>query len=289
MSGFRPELKLGGTHAYPFPRTYFYMSGDTGSLTKKAGRNIPGSSAMFCIAADWIRSVGDEPNSQCATTSQKERVRNTGLQSRCGSLRATTSDRIMRLPYSYSPSSAIVSYETVIQAARRRRQSDKSDFFLKAADKHRKTRYNSIVRKILLDTSCHSVSAIMKGGNHVSGTKRHEGNASRQENLHGGRSRSHFGYRQNLRIYSCQRGAFQNRANQRSMHLIHERTPRHPLSKLLFYLMLRCRERNCLQLIFEHICVSLNRRTQIAEPVHGIVISLLCVFANRFVTRPYCG
>lgn len=56
-------------------------------------------------------------------------------------------------------------------------------------------------------------------------------------------------------------------------HLIHERTPRHPLSKLLFYLMLRCRERNCLQLIFEHIGVSLNRRTQIAEPVHGIVIS----------------
>lgn len=153
----------------------------------------------------------------------------------------------------------------------------------------RKIPFVCILVQILLDTSCHSVSAIMKGGNHVSGTKRHEGNASRQENLHGGRSRSHFGYRQNLRIYSCQRGAFQNRANQRSMHLIHERTPRHPLSKLLFYLMLRCRERNCLQLIFEHIGVSLNRRTQIAEPVHSIVISLLCVFANRFVTQPYCG
>lgn len=133
MSGFRPELMPGGNHASPFPRTNFYTSGDTSSLTKKAGRNIPGSSAMFCIAADWIRSVGDEPNSQCAMTSQKERARNTGLQSRCGSLRATTSDRIMRLPYSYSPSSAIVSYETVIQAARRRRRSDKSDFFLKSS------------------------------------------------------------------------------------------------------------------------------------------------------------
>ena len=76
-------------------------SGDTGSLTKKAGRNIPGSirqtdticrqRAMRTVRHDLLYFYGSE---------RQTRGREAGAVLPW----ATTSDKIMRLPYSYSPS-----------------------------------------------------------------------------------------------------------------------------------------------------------------------------------------
>lgn len=79
----------------PFPH------GRPGSLTKKAGRNIPGSirqTDTICRQRA-MRTVRHDLPYFCGSERQTR-----GREVGAVLPRAMTSDRIMRLPYSYSPS-----------------------------------------------------------------------------------------------------------------------------------------------------------------------------------------
>ena len=105
----------------PFPLFFVEKRGDTGSLTKKAGRNIPGSMGNalhfrqtgYDLSATSYATVRHDLlyflRSERQTRGREAGARSTSISASTYTRWATTSDRIMRLPYSYSPSCATVS------------------------------------------------------------------------------------------------------------------------------------------------------------------------------------